>query len=128
VLLPFTRHQNRLTDYGRDWFEHVFTYEGDNSGLKGLMSAIELVMETGFAVTAFLSLIMNLLLPEEIEDEAMDITANTADAADDESNWEHIRRPSQMKGMRQSQDGATRASTDVEAQGAPDKRDVVKTE
>ncbi|KIW66314.1 hypothetical protein PV04_05651 [Phialophora macrospora] len=111
-----------------DWFEHVFTYEGDNSALRGLMNAIELVMETGFAVTAFLSLIMNLLLPEEIEDEAEDTTANTADLEDDENNWDRIRRPSQMKGMRESQDVGTRTSTDVEAQGAPDKRDAIKNE
>lgn len=104
-----------------DWFNYVFTYEGDNSALRGLMNAIELVMETGFAVTAFLSLILNLILPEEVEDEAVDITANTADADDDEKEWERIRRPSVIKAMRQSQDVGTRASTDIEAQGSPDK-------
>ncbi|KAJ9609351.1 hypothetical protein H2200_005678 [Cladophialophora chaetospira] len=108
-----------------DWFAHVFTYEGGNSGLRGFMNAIELVMETGFAVTAFLSLFLNLILPEEIEDEAVDITANTADAEDDEKEWERIRRPSQMKAMRRSQDVTT---PDVEAQGPPDKRDVIKND
>jgi uric acid-xanthine permease len=67
-------------------------------------------METGFAVTAFLSLILNLVIPEEIDDEVVDITANNADASDDEKEWERIRRPSQM---RKSAD--MRASRDVES-------------
>lgn len=54
-------------------------------------------METGFAVTAFLSLFLNLVIPEEDEDEAVDITANNVDASDDEKEWERIRRPSQMR-------------------------------
>ena len=38
-------------------------------------------METGFAVTAFLALILNWALPEEIEDEETpELTANAADA------------------------------------------------
>ncbi|KAK5044714.1 hypothetical protein LTR84_010488 [Exophiala bonariae] len=96
-----------------DWFAYVFTYEGDNGALRGLMNAVELVMETGFAVTAFLSLFFNLILPEELEDEAMEMTANTVDERDDEKEWERIRRPSQIKAMRKSED--IRQSTDVEA-------------
>lgn len=98
-----------------DWFAFVFTYEGDNGALRGLMNAVELVMETGFAVTAFLSLIFNLILPEELEDEAVDITANTVDERDDEKEWERIRRPSQMKAMRKSEEAS--AGTDVESRG-----------
>ena len=67
-------------------------------------------METGFAVTAFLSLILNLIIPEEVDDEAVDITANTVDDSGDEKEWERIRRPSQM---RRSQDVGARA--DVES-------------
>lgn len=37
------------------------------------MNAISLVMETGFAVTAFLALFLNLFLPEEIENDAVDV-------------------------------------------------------
>ena len=37
------------------------------------MNAISLVMETGFAITAFLALFLNLFLPEEIEDEVIDV-------------------------------------------------------
>jgi hypothetical protein len=36
--------------------------------LRGFLDAIELVMETGFAITALVSMILNLALPEEIED------------------------------------------------------------
>ena len=96
-----------------DWFAYVFTYEGDNGALRGLMNAVELVMETGFAVTAFLSLFFNLILPEELEDEAVETTANTVDDRDDEKEWERIRRPSQIKAMRKSED--IRRSTDVES-------------
>ncbi len=47
-------------------------------------------METGFAVAAFISIILNLLLEEEIEDEAASITANNADDAADEQEWARI--------------------------------------
>ncbi|KAL2847276.1 purine permease [Aspergillus pseudodeflectus] len=52
-----------------DWFSYVFTYQGDNHALQGLLQAVELVMANGFAVTGFLGLILNLLLPEDEEDE-----------------------------------------------------------
>lgn len=51
-----------------NWFDSVFTYSGDNHSLRGFYDAISLVMETGFAITAFLAMILNLALPEEIED------------------------------------------------------------
>lgn len=48
-------------------------------------------METGFAVTAFLSLILNLVLPEEEEDEETpELTANEADDAADAEEWNRI--------------------------------------
>lgn len=61
-------------------FDYVFTYEGPNRALIGFMNAISLVMETGFAITAFLALFLNLFLPEEIEDEAVDIDAKDGGA------------------------------------------------
>ncbi len=70
-------------------------------------------METGFAVTAFLALLLNLVIPEEDDDEVVDITANNEDASDDEKEWERIRRPSQM---RKSQD--IRTNGDVESSPA----------
>lgn len=46
---------------------------------------------TGFAVAAFMALFLNLVLPEEIEDETRSITANDADAADDREEWARIK-------------------------------------
>ncbi|KAF2664354.1 xanthine/uracil permease [Microthyrium microscopicum] len=48
-----------------NWFSFVFTYEGDNHALRGFYDAIVLVMETGFAVSAILAMILNLTIDEE---------------------------------------------------------------
>jgi hypothetical protein len=86
-----------LADQNNRWFSYVFTYSGDNHALLGFFNAIELVMETGFAITAFLTLFLNLVLPEEIEDEETpELTANAVDEENDEAQWERIRRPSQI--------------------------------
>ncbi|KAK4544040.1 hypothetical protein LTR36_004538 [Oleoguttula mirabilis] len=75
------------------WFSYVFTYTGPNNALLGFFNAIELVMETGFAVTAFLSVILNLILPEEIEDEETpELTANEVDEQDDREEWDRINK------------------------------------
>ncbi|KAH0840936.1 hypothetical protein AYO21_11015 [Fonsecaea monophora] len=50
------------------WFAYVFTYDGDNRSLRGFYDAIELVCETGFAITALVAMLLNLTLPEELED------------------------------------------------------------
>ena len=73
------------------WFSFVFTYSGgDAKG--GFFNAIELVLETGFAVTGFLAMLLNLVLEEEIEDEAAELTANVADDADDREEWARIKK------------------------------------
>ncbi|KAI5198192.1 hypothetical protein AUEXF2481DRAFT_34666 [Aureobasidium subglaciale EXF-2481] len=75
------------------WFSYVFTYSGSNQALQGFFNAIVLVMEEGFALAAFIALILNLMLPEEMEDEEIpELTANTIDAPADEEEWRHIRR------------------------------------
>ena len=79
-----------------DWFSHVFTYDGPNRALLGFYNAIELVLETGFAVVAFVTVLLNLLLPEEMEDEgAREIEAEDV-AADRE--WERVRAGGAGKG------------------------------
>ncbi|KAK8064589.1 permease family-domain-containing protein [Apiospora phragmitis] len=55
------------------YFSHVFTYAGDNKGLQGFLDAIVLVMETGFAVTAFVACVLNLTLPPEFEEPIEDV-------------------------------------------------------
>lgn len=72
------------------WFTYVFTYSGDNRALLGFFSAIELVLETGFAVAGFVAVILNLILPEEIEDDIPEFTANEADDKEDEQEWIRI--------------------------------------
>jgi xanthine/uracil permease len=62
-----------------NWFSFFFTYSGNNHALKGLLDAVELVMETGFAVSAFISIFLNLVLPLEIED---DETIDAGEAAE----------------------------------------------
>ena len=79
-------------------------------------------METGFAVTAFLALILNLLLSEDIEDEAVEATANTVDELHDQKEWERIRRPSTIRAARKSQEveDAKRASVSEEVHAIHD--------
>lgn len=59
------------------YFEYVFTYSGPNKSLRGFYDAISLIMETGFAVTAVISMVLNLLLPAEIEDDAVGVAVET---------------------------------------------------
>ncbi|KAF2705661.1 Xanthine/uracil permease [Pleomassaria siparia CBS 279.74] len=100
---PFTRRNRFILTAGftlgfgatlvPDWFSYVFTYDGPNRALLGFYNAIQLVLETGFAVTAFVNLVLNLVLPEEIEDEETpELTANDIDDAADKEEWNKIQR------------------------------------
>lgn len=67
------------------WFDYVFTYTGDNRALQGFFDAIVLVMETGFAITGFLGLFLNLFLPQisdEVE-EINEVVLETVGSADE---------------------------------------------
>lgn len=67
-------------------------------------------METGFAVVAFLSLILNLVLPEEDEDQDLpEFTANEADDAADAAEW------SRIHGIPQPTEGVPIAQGEVKA-------------
>ena len=59
-----------------NYFDNIFSYSGNNKSLQGFLDAIVLIMETGFAVTAAVCMILNLILPEELED---DIDATNGD-------------------------------------------------
>jgi len=49
-------------------------------------------METGFAITAFMALFLNLVLDEEVADEEVpELTANVVDEEQDEEEWDRIR-------------------------------------
>lgn len=114
--MPFTRRNRFILTAGftlgfgatmvPNWFAFVFTYTGPNKALLGFYNAIVLIMETGFAVVAFVNLALNLLLPEEIEDEETpELTANEVDAEGDREEWARV------KGTKGSEEG--RASSDV---------------
>lgn len=51
-----------------DWWAYVFTYSGDNHALEGLLNAVDLVMQNGFAVCAILGVVLNLVIPDEPDD------------------------------------------------------------
>ncbi|KAH3900851.1 nucleobase:cation symporter-2 family protein [Saccharomycodes ludwigii] len=55
-----------------DWFSYFFTYSGKNHALEGFLNAIVLIMESGFAVCGFVSIILNLFIPQELDEELMD--------------------------------------------------------
>ena len=65
-----------------------------------------LVCETGFALTAFVAIALNLLLREEVEDEVVDevLTANKTDEEADREEWKRI-------------EGKRKSSDDVEKVG-----------
>lgn len=66
------------------WFDGVFTYTGGNHSLQGFFDAIILVMETGFAVTGFVGVILNLFikpLSDEVE-EINEVVLETVGSAD----------------------------------------------
>ncbi|KAJ3563891.1 hypothetical protein NPX13_g8041 [Xylaria arbuscula] len=75
---PFTRRNRFILTAGLSlgygatlvptYFDSVFTYQGDNRSLRGFLDAITIFLETGFAVTALVTIILNLTLPEEIEE------------------------------------------------------------
>ncbi|KAI0106806.1 Xanthine/uracil permease [Daldinia grandis] len=76
--VPFTRRNRFILTAGLaigygatlvpTYFANVFSYSGENRSLQGFLDAIVLIMETGFAVTAFVCIILNLALAEEIEE------------------------------------------------------------
>lgn len=101
--MPFTRRNRFILTAGftlgfgatmvPNWFNFVFTYKGDNRALLGFYNAIILILETGFAVVAFVNLALNLLLPEEIEDEETpELTANEVDDVADREEWARINK------------------------------------
>lgn len=72
-----------------NWFSFVFTYSGNNKAKAGFFDAIVLVMETGFAVTAFIAVILNLVLPMETTEEmAESLAGDIAEERSEEAEAE----------------------------------------
>lgn len=51
-----------------EWWMFFFSYGGGNKALEGLLNAVDLVMENGFAVCAIIGVVLNLVIPEEEDD------------------------------------------------------------
>lgn len=51
-----------------DWFEGVFTYKGNNTGKRGFIDAIIIVVQTPYAIGGIAAMIANLIFPE-VEDD-----------------------------------------------------------
>lgn len=47
------------------WFTHVFSYSGDNLALKGFLSAIETIVDTGYCIGSLMAIFLNLVIPAE---------------------------------------------------------------
>ncbi|RAH41393.1 nucleobase:cation symporter-2 family protein [Aspergillus brunneoviolaceus CBS 621.78] len=77
------------------WFSYFFTYSGNNRGLTGLLDAIDLVMNNGFAITAILGVILNLIIPEEADEGAAVVEARAEPRAveqpDDPENAQYTK-------------------------------------
>lgn len=82
-----------------NWFSTVFTYSGNNKALLGFLDAIVLVMETGFAVTALVAMILNTAIGEEIEQDARELEGKPtepeaeAEAEAESNNGDDIEKP-----------------------------------
>ncbi|EDK47482.1 purine permease [Lodderomyces elongisporus NRRL YB-4239] len=76
------------------WFDNVFTYSGDNHALTGFFNAIVLVMESGFAVTGIIGVILNLVLPQVYDDveEVNELVLETVGSADEHAREEYARK------------------------------------
>ena len=48
-----------------NWFSYLFTYHGDNSGLKGLIEAVVLIVEEPYLISAFVGVALNATLADE---------------------------------------------------------------
>lgn len=55
-----------------NWFDNVFTYNGNNNALKGFLNAIVLITETSFTICGITGIILNLLIPQELDEEFYD--------------------------------------------------------
>jgi xanthine/uracil permease len=49
------------------WFNYIFTYKGDNAGLRGLLDAIVLIVEEPYLISALLAVFLNATLAEDSE-------------------------------------------------------------
>ncbi|RUO96318.1 permease family-domain-containing protein, partial [Jimgerdemannia flammicorona] len=51
-----------------NWFSYIITYTGNNQAVQGLIDSVEVIVSTGFCISAIITIFLNLILPED-EDE-----------------------------------------------------------
>ncbi|KAI5965894.1 uncharacterized protein KGF55_001258 [Candida pseudojiufengensis] len=106
-----------------DWFSNVFTYSGDNHALSGFFNAIVLVMESGFAVTGLLGVILNLILPQIHDDveEIEELVLETVGSTDEHAREQYARKEGisvdQLKSQLSNNHGVTSVRS---SDGIPD--------
>lgn len=49
------------------WFGNFFSYSGDNKALLGLLDAVEIVVETSYAISVLIAVFLHMILPESRE-------------------------------------------------------------
>ncbi|KAL0083605.1 permease family-domain-containing protein [Phycomyces blakesleeanus] len=81
AYLPWTRRDRFITTASLalgmgvtlcpGWFSHVFSYSGNNDSLKGFLSAIETIVDTGYCIGSLMAIFLNLVVPAEWGPETM---------------------------------------------------------
>lgn len=51
-----------------NWFSFVFTYSGTSAATRAIIEAVEITVGTGYCIGALIAIVLNLLLPMEVED------------------------------------------------------------
>ncbi|PMD67624.1 uncharacterized protein K444DRAFT_690467 [Hyaloscypha bicolor E] len=82
------------------WFSYVFIYTRDNRAKVGFLDVIVLVIETGFAITAFLAIMLNVIISEDQEEEMESLMRNDGQEEAEPRTLDAIGRKS--AGRRQS--------------------------
>lgn len=67
-----------------NWFENVFSYSGNNHALTGFLDAITVIMESSYALGGIIATILNLVLPQVMDDEGEDIPDDLEELALDD--------------------------------------------
>jgi len=60
-----------------NWFEYIFTHEGDSAGIQAVFDAVKITVSTSYCIGAIIAIVLNPLLPFEEED----LVAWSAEAA-----------------------------------------------
>ncbi|RUS15460.1 NCS2 family nucleobase:cation symporter-2 [Endogone sp. FLAS-F59071] len=54
-----------------NWFSYVFSYNGGNQTIQGLIDSLEVIVSTGFCISAIITIFLNLILPKDEDTEEL---------------------------------------------------------